>query len=93
MNPIELELAQRAINVQATAIAAGLDLQPAQVITALRNGELTALCEQGIAQDAGQFRLTFFYADKRLRFLVGQDGHILGRSTVRLRRRLPPSPV
>ena len=93
MKPVELDLAQRAINVEATAIADGLGLAPEQVINSLRNGGLTALCEQGIAQDAGQFRLTFFYADKRLRFIVGQDGHILGRSTEKLRRRLPAKPV
>ncbi|HWG77670.1 MAG TPA: DUF6522 family protein [Steroidobacteraceae bacterium] len=93
MNPIELELAQRAINVEAAAIADGLGLAPEQVINSLRNGALTALCEQGIAEDAGLFRLTFFYADKRLRFIVGQDGHILGRSSAKLRRRLPAKPV
>lgn len=89
MGIIEFQLAEGAVNVDATAIAEGFALEPAQVINSLRSGELTALCEQGIAEDAGRYRLTFFHADNRLRFIVDRDGRILGRSTVRLRRSEP----
>ncbi len=89
MSTIEFELAQSAINVDAKVIAEGFGLEPATVLQSLRRGDLTALCEQGIAEDAGQFRLTFFHDGRRLRFIVDREGRILGRSTARLRRREP----
>lgn len=93
MKAIELELSKGAINVDATMVAEGLGLEPAAVLNALRNGEITASCEQGIAEDAGRFRLTFYRADKRLRFVLDREGRILERSTARLRRRelTPPA--
>lgn len=89
MSTIELELAETAINVDAAVIAEGLGLEPAAVLASVRCGTLTAVCEQGIAEDTGRFRLTFFYDGRRLRFVVDRDGQILERSTALLRRRRP----
>jgi hypothetical protein len=89
MSTVEFELAKGAINVDATIIAEGFGLDPAAILDALRSGALTALCEQGITEDSGRFRLSFFHQDRRLRFIVDGGGHILERSSARVRSRGP----
>jgi hypothetical protein len=89
LGSVDLALAEGAIQVDAALIADGLGLEPSHVLHALRDGALTALCEQGIAADAGRFRLTFFQAGRRLRILVDRDGRILEQSTTRVHRRGP----
>ena len=97
MGTIDLaELGAGNISLDASLIAHDLDLSPAQVLERLRDGRLTARCEQGIGEDAGRFRLSFFHDSRRLRLLIDQAGEILERSTVQLRRRegqpaTPPS--
>lgn len=81
------ELAVGNVSLDASVIAHDLGLKPAQVLERLRAGELTARCEQGIGEDAGQFRLTFYHQSRRLRLIVDQAGRILQRSAVQLRRR------
>jgi len=89
MSTIEFELAKGTINVDAMIIAEGFGLEPTRILDSLRSGDLTALCEQGIAEDAGRYRLTFFHEDRRLRFTIDRDGQILDRSSVILRPRRP----
>ncbi len=89
------ELAVGNVSLDASLIAEDLGLSPAQVLEHLRAGELTARCEQGIGEDAGLFRLTFYRESRRLRLVVDQAGRILQRSAVQLHRRdgqpAPPS--
>lgn len=82
---IALELAEGAISIDAALIAPDLNLDPPGVLEAIRTGHLTALCEQGIAEDAGRFRLTFYHANRQLRVIVDQQGRVLERSAARLR--------
>lgn len=77
-----------AVNIEAQLIATGLRLDPAQVLPALRAGLLTGVCERGLEQDAGRFRLTFFYNGRGLRLTVDAQGKVLERLTLRLRRSL-----
>jgi hypothetical protein len=72
--------------LDAGLIAEDLGLDPAQVLDALRTRQLTALCERGIAEDAGHFRLTFHYADRRLRLIIDAEGRILARKAEKLRQ-------
>lgn len=81
-----VELAEGTIGVEATLIAKDLGLNPTHVLDALCAGRLTTLCEQGIAEDAGHFRLTIYLADRRLRLIVDREGRVLQRSAARLRR-------
>jgi len=89
---VELQLAEGAVSVDATLIAKELGLEPARVLDALRNGQITALCEQGMGEDAGRFRLTFRHRGRRLRIVVDSEGRIIERSATTLRRRLRPVP-
>lgn len=82
-----IELAGDAVNVEAEAIAADLGLSPEGVLDALRDKRLTAVCEQGLEQDAGRWRLTFYHATRRLRLVIDHTGRVLERSAVRQRPR------
>lgn len=56
---------------------------PASNIPALlRQGAITSLCEEGVGEHAGGFRLTFFYQGKRARIMVGPAGEVLGRAVI-----------
>lgn len=66
--------------VDAAILAEDFGLEPANVLTAMREGRLTSLCERGIDEDAGRSRLTFFFGQRRLRLVIDEAGTILERS-------------
>lgn len=72
------------IEGQATVDAADLGpllgLAPAEVPEKMRNGEITSRFESGIDDDAGRFRLTFYYDEKRIRLTCDADGTVLSTS-------------
>lgn len=78
-----------AIGVEASLIAGDLGLDSSQVLESMRAGQLTALCERGIAEDAGRYRLTFHRGNHRLRLIIDEHGHILERHSSRIRQRRP----
>ena len=84
-----IQLAEGAVNIEASLIATDLGLAAAQVLESMRSGRLTATCERGMEGDAGKFRLTFFHGNRRLRLVIDADGQILERSAARLHRRVP----
>jgi hypothetical protein len=83
----DIELAEGAVKVDAAVIATDLGLRPEGVLNALRDRTLTAVCEQGLEQDSGRWRLTFYHADRRLRLVIDQAGRVLERSAVRQQTR------
>lgn len=85
-----IEFQDGALSVDAALIGEGLAIDPAQVQPLMRAGHLTSLCEQGIGEDAGRFRLTFFHRRQCLRLVVDADGKIVKRSTIRVRDRPNP---
>ena len=85
----DIELAEGAVKVDAAVIATDLGLTPEGVLNALRDRRLTAVCEQGLEQDSGRWRLTFYHADRRLRLVIDQAGQVLERSAVLQRARRP----
>ncbi len=54
-----------------------LGLEPAVVQAKMRQGEITSKYELGQDEDAGRFRLTFYYAGKRVRLTCAQDGTVI----------------
>lgn len=84
-----IQLADGAVNIEASLIATDLGLPAAQVLESMRSGRLTATCERGVEGDAGKFRLTFFHGNRRLRLVIDESGRILERSAARLHRRVP----
>lgn len=84
MKPLEamirVEFEQDGISLDAGLIADGLGLEPSIVQAHMREGEITSLCERGIDQDAGLYRLTFFHRNQRLRLIVDSEGKVRRRS-------------
>lgn len=62
-----------------------LGLEPAQVPEKMRSGEITSLFEKGVDDDAGRFRLSFYYNAKRIRLTCLEDGTVLSTTTVPVR--------
>jgi uncharacterized protein DUF6522 len=80
MTTIEFE--EGALKVDATIIGQSLGIEPARVQGLMREGKITSLCERGMDDDAGRYRLTFFYESKRFRLVVDDAGNVVQRSTV-----------
>ena len=55
-----ISFANGAIEVEAPVIAEALDLPPEVLMTMVRSGQITSLCERGVDADEGCYRLTFF---------------------------------
>src|SRR5688572_18353161 len=77
-----IEIEDGAFLIEASVIAAGLDVEPAQVLVLIRSGEITSISEQGVGEDAGFHRLTFHYRNRRFRLIVDRAGQIVRRSSV-----------
>lgn len=54
-----------------------LGLEPAQVPEKMRSGEITSQSEQGIDEDAGTIRLTFWHSERRVRIVCDNNGVVL----------------
>ena len=76
----QIEFKDGAFDVDAALIARGLGLEAAQVPGLIRSGRIGSGCERGEAEDAGRYRLTFVYGERRLRLIVDGHGNLLGRS-------------
>jgi len=80
------------IEVDARLIGKALGIGPELVQAGLREGSITSLCERGIDEDAGSYRLSFYTRHRRLRLVVDEAGELLRASTVGSEDRpLPPS--
>ena len=81
-SPQVIKIADGAYQVEASVIAAGLDIDTDRVVVLLRSGEITSKSEQGIGEDAGFHRLTFYYGNRRFRVIIDETGQIVRGSTV-----------
>jgi hypothetical protein len=68
--------------VAAEVIGAALLLAPADVPVLLRGGAIKTMSEEGIADDAGRWRLSFTHGQRRLRLVVDASGGVISRSVV-----------
>lgn len=78
----KIEFEEGAIQVDATLVAEGLGIDPASVQERMREGKVTSLCERGIGEDEGRYRLTFFLGNRRFRLVVDKEGNVLQRSSI-----------
>jgi hypothetical protein len=70
------------LSIDATVIGRGLNVEPSLVQVRMREGKITVLSERGIDKDAGRYRLTFFYENRRFRLIVDDEGNAVQRSTL-----------
>lgn len=69
--------------VDAHDLAPLLGLEPSQVPEKMRSGEITSQSENGVGEDDGRVRLTFWYQDHRIRMICDQDGNVLKTTRIR----------
>ncbi|HEY7297946.1 MAG TPA: DUF6522 family protein [Xanthobacteraceae bacterium] len=79
-------------SVDAALIGQGFGMPPSAVQAHMREGKLTAVCERGIGEDEGRYRLTFFFGNRRFRLVVDENGNAIQRSTVDFGSREIPRP-
>jgi len=77
-----IEFSDNTFVVDAVLIGELLRLPPSQVPILMRAGRITSACERGIDEHAGEFRLSFFYRNRRARLGTDPEGRILRKSTV-----------
>jgi hypothetical protein len=80
MTPIEFD--DGAVRIDATIVANGLGITAALLLERMRDGRITSLCEKGVDEDSGRFRLTFFSENCRLSLVVDDSGTIIQRSAI-----------
>ena len=56
-----------------------LGLDPAEVQSKMRQGEITSKYEIGQDDDAGRFRLTFYHSGKKVRLTCAEDGVVVSQ--------------
>jgi hypothetical protein len=78
----KIEIGPGSLHICASVIAQGLALEPSRVQAMMRKGEITSLCERGVNEDAGRYRLTFFHKSRRFRLVVDGTGTVIQRSIV-----------
>jgi hypothetical protein len=71
-----------AVEIDASVVGQGLGLEPQEILQLMRDGAITAVYEEGVDDDAGRHRLTFFYKGRRLRLVVEDSGRVLQRSLI-----------
>ena len=77
-----VEFEEGALRIDAAVIGQGLNVEPALVQVRMREGKITVLCERGVDEDAGRYRMTFFHENRRFRLVVDEEGNAIQRSTV-----------
>lgn len=78
----EIEFENGAAEVDAALVGESLGIEPSLVQEQMREGTITSLCERGIDDDVGRYRLTLFSNRRRLRLLVDDGGNVVQRPSV-----------
>lgn len=88
---MRVEIADGNIVIDAGLLAPLLEVTAAEVPALLRAQAITSICERGVDAHEGQYRLSFFYRNRRVRLSVDPTGKILQRTTVDFGSRALPS--
>ncbi|WP_019198792.1 DUF6522 family protein [Afipia birgiae] len=84
-----IEIEDGAFCVDSSTLGGLLHIHPADIPELMRKRAITTACERGIDDHEGQFRLSFFYGNRRGRLSVDESGRILQRSVVDFGERPP----
>ncbi|MGA9090490.1 MAG: DUF6522 family protein [Bradyrhizobium sp.] len=79
---MQVEIDDKAISVDAAILGELLEVLPADVPALMRDHAITSVCERGIDAHQGEFRLSFFYRNRRARLSVDGSGQVLRRSII-----------
>ena len=90
MTAIQLE--DGVLQVDARIVAEGLRIDASLVQERMREGKITSLCERGVDDDDGRYRLMLFSESRLLRLVVDESGRVVERSAANFGdRSLPDS--
>lgn len=87
---LAIEVRDNTFLVDAELVGELLHIPPARVPALMREGRITSACERGTDEQAGEFRLTFFYLGRRARLSTDAAGRILRRSVIDFGDRTSP---
>ncbi|MDH7452604.1 DUF6522 family protein [Luteimonas composti] len=62
------------IEIDGALVALALDLEVAEFRRLMEQGRISTLCERGVGEDAGLYRASFYYGDRRARLVVDASG-------------------
>lgn len=79
---MQIEITNGDIVVDAGLLGELLNVPPADLPALMRTRAITSVCERGVDTHDGEFRLTFFYRNRRARLSVDRAGRVLRRSTI-----------
>lgn len=77
-----VEFSDNTFLVDAALIGELLQIPASRVPALMRDGKITSACERGVDENAGEFRLTFFYRNRRARLGTDPEGRILRKSVI-----------
>jgi hypothetical protein len=77
-----IEFSDNTFLVDAVLIGELLHLPPSRVPALMREGKITSVCERGVDEHEGEFRLTFFYRNRRARLGTDPTGRVLRKSVI-----------
>ena len=79
---MQVEVTDGEILVDAVLLGELLAVEHGEIQMLMRARAITSICEKGADVHEGEFRLSFFYQNRRARLSVDRSGHILQRSTI-----------
>ena len=79
---MQVEINDKMVLVDAALLGELLDVLPSDVPALMREHAITSVCERGIDAHEGEFRLSFFYRNRRARLSVDGSGQVLRRSII-----------
>lgn len=62
------------VEIDAALVADGLDLDVAEFRRLMEQRRISVLCERGTGEDAGLYRASFYYGERRVRLVVDASG-------------------
>ena len=81
-DPSEIDVEDGGFVVDVALLARLLDVPASDIRSLMRDGCITSLCEKGVREHTGQFRLTFYHGNRRACVRVDPSGRILARSVI-----------
>lgn len=81
MTSIPLQLVEEAapagIEIDGALVARNLGLAPDEFRQLMEDRKVAVLCERGVGEDAGLYRATFYYRERRFRAVLEPGGRIM----------------
>ncbi len=71
-------MAQPSIDIDGALVAEKLGLPVEDFRQLMQDGKIKVLCERGTGEDTGRWRASFYYNHQRARFIVDENGRLLG---------------